>query len=148
MRSSLDVVRRFLDTLGETDSERALTGTGGAETHALVHPDCVFINSTFNPDRGLVDSSEAPEGGVFRGPTGVDEDMALLTRLWDIRVKDPELFALGDVVLFKGVAVATGRATGRSNESDFLEAFWVEDGLITKVHASSDTKALWDLLQA
>jgi ketosteroid isomerase-like protein len=146
MTSNLDIVRRFLDALGETDSEHTLTGPR-AGAHALMHPDCVLINPTLNPARGLVRGAEAPAGGVFRGPTGIDEDMALLTSLWDIRIRDPELYGLGDVVLFKGVAVATGRGTGKSNESDFLELFWVKDGLITKIHASSDTKALWDLLQ-
>jgi ketosteroid isomerase-like protein len=146
MTGNLDIVRRFLESLGETDSERTLTSAGAA-AQSLVHPGCVFINPTLNPERGLVDRSQAPPGGVFRGPEGIEADMALLTSLWDIRVREPELFALGDVVLFKGIAAATGRATGKSNESDFLELFWVRDGLITKVHASSDTKALWDLLQ-
>jgi ketosteroid isomerase-like protein len=146
MTSSLDIVRRFLDSLGETDSEHTLTGPR-ADAHSLMHPDCVLINPTLNPARGLVPPTQAPPDGIFRGPTGIDEDMALLTSLWDIRVREPELYDLGDVVLFKGVAAATGKATGKSNESDFLELFWVKDGLITKIHASSDTKALWDLLQ-
>jgi ketosteroid isomerase-like protein len=143
VNNNLEIVMRFLDALGERDSEHTVADAAGAEAHALIHPDCIFINPMVNPDRGLVDRSKVPSDGVFRGPEGLDADLALVASLWDIQVKRPELYDLGDVVLFRGVAAATGKVTGKSNESDFLELFWVEDGLITKVHAANDTKALW-----
>jgi ketosteroid isomerase-like protein len=125
----------------------------GSDTHVLRHDDASkasvslidedmeLVNPILDPLRGVIGLADGPVGGVLRGVTALADDLALVTKLWDIKMHEAAFYDADEFVALRGTLTTTGVRGGHPVKSDFAELFFIRDGKIYRVEIYSDTLA-------
>jgi hypothetical protein len=142
----VSVVQTFLDLIGETDPNHVMVAADAKSGRHLLHPECIIINPLWHPDRGIVQAGELTPDGLLHGRSGIDRDLAQVNSRWKCTVSDTALYDVGEFVLYRAVANVTSKVSGTTVAAPFVDLYWVEDGLITKIDMYLDTKAFYDQL--
>lgn len=96
-----------------------------------------------------VSAPVAPFAGTYRGPGEVANFFQKVAENFEFSRFEPrEFVAQGDRVIALGHYTATMRSTGRVVESDWVMAFTVGDGKISRFQEYTDTAAVVAALQA
>jgi uncharacterized protein len=91
----------------------------------------------------VIPGAGLPLAGTYRGHAGVASFFQKLADDGDILAFEPRHFvAQGDRVLVVGWERARVKATNRTFQSDWVMAFTVRNGKVTKFHEYSDTQAI------
>jgi hypothetical protein len=84
--------------------------------------------------------TQIPYAGTFRGKGGVAEFFRILSESEDVQIFEPErFFADGDSVIVLGRYAARVKNTGRTAQTDWVQAFTFRDGKVAKYREYYDT---------
>ena len=91
----------------------------------------------------VIPGAELPHAGTYRGHDGVANFFQKLALESETLAFEPrEFVAEGDRVLVVGWERAKVKATNRMFQADWVMAFTVRNGKVTKFHEYSDTQAI------
>jgi uncharacterized protein len=97
----------------------------------------------------VIPGTGLPLAGTYRGHAGVASFFQKLSADSEILAFEPrEFVAEGDRVLVIGWERAKVKATNRMFQADWVMAFTVQNGKVTRFHEFSDTKAIAEAYQS
>ena len=148
MLVNLDIVYKFLETVGITQENRTVNrdGIDFAKATRLLSPDFIILNPLFHPRHGLIERVGNSADGALSGPAGWVEDIKATAPYFSFSVSDFALHDASDVTILRATIRIRGVRTGRTVETPFTELFFVKDGLIRRIEPYFNLNALHGII--
>ena len=119
-----------------------------AAYQAFATRDAAKLLGLFSPEIEIVQSTEVPWGGAFRGHAGAQQFFGTLTKHINSTLEIERWLNSGDHVVAIGWTAGTVNATGAKYRVPIAHVWKVQDALVTRIHFLIDNPTMLTALAA